>query len=806
MSPAIAGKTGQVFPTQDITDLTVNEEIDCLPENYTPIDPETPHPDNDRTGLNLILVWQGPSPIQSDPQKVRRVYMTLPGAWTTDTRLDPDGATVTIRTRKALNRLIVTSETVSGGIWTKTTNGPGGDAIVGDEVQESRPVPGNPMPEQKIDPDGGVVSIIKTLKESASITPIETLIGGVWSETLKEPVSQLVAHEIVKSRTVPGGTMTISKIEPDGQTATIRRTLKDQTTITTGETLGSGIWTRITKEDPPVFRGFELRSGNLIAWEIVETRAIPGTPIVKTDITKDGDALTETRTLTQASTIATTTSIVGGVWTRTFEELFANSSLVAWKVVQVRTTAHQQPFYSIEIPDLWPADFRAAFPTTTTDTTEIGTAAMPSLAAGDIFRSQQQLDEYTYRLKIVSCATTLPVSLIDKALDGIRAGGSFFDGYVAIVRTLSASNLPIEEDYAIVHSRVRALGGGLYLRETGVIDAFPVLVDEIVDPVTKAKTVRTKTIVPAGTTNPGGFTSMSALDESRTLQETDVIDTASMDNYVRAFPGFTNVDFPPELRLLTGYSETSSGTGSYNETGSYTITGNGSGGVSLHGTAEGSASALSDLGFDVFQPWGVNIPCMNYLFLVPSGTSRADIVTKLKGGNFTDDNGLQDWPRFIPGPLTFVCQGQRASGTLTLSSHSSDTMKLDYLGQQAGNVGSVRVTGSGKSYVVGGVVKIIRVPPTIHGAKTVKKSTGADWVNITQAYSAAGSISDGINPKSDSLAGSVVCSISPTSVVATVGDTVIPVSGNRVCRLVCEPYKDVYIKCHAEVIDMGVLQ
>lgn len=446
-SPEIPGKTSQAFPTQDITDLLVNEEIACHPENYTPLPPETPHPDNARTRLNLILVGQGPSPIQTDPPQVRRVYMTLPGAWTTDTRIDPDGVIVTIKTRKALSRLIVSGETVIVGIWTKTVNGAGGDAVLGDEIQETRPVPGNPIPSQKVDPDGAVVSITKTLKASSTIVSVETLIGGIWSETLKEPVSQLVAYEVVKSRVVPGGPMIISRQEPDGAIATITRTLKDRTTITNGETLNSLIWTRTTQEDPPVFRGFELRSGNLVAWEIVETRAIPGNPITKTDITKDGDVMTETRTLSQASTIATTTSIVAGVWTRTFEELITGSFLVAWKVVQVRNTANAQPFYAIEIPDLVPPKMRELVPDKTTDTIVIGTASPPSLLTGDLFRSQQQLDQYTYRLKIINRDLSgLPVILTGKRVLGDGRQATVTEELALGAQTVTVTARTIEGD------------------------------------------------------------------------------------------------------------------------------------------------------------------------------------------------------------------------------------------------------------------------------------------------------------------------------------------------------------------------
>jgi hypothetical protein len=136
----IPGQTHQNWPTQDITDDEFIEVIDCLPEDYQPLAPETAYYDNTRLGLSLILVAQGPSRIQSDPPKMERVYRSLPGTWVTSTRIDPDGATVTIRTRKQLARLILTTESTVSGIWTRTIRGPGGDAVVADEIEESRVV------------------------------------------------------------------------------------------------------------------------------------------------------------------------------------------------------------------------------------------------------------------------------------------------------------------------------------------------------------------------------------------------------------------------------------------------------------------------------------------------------------------------------------------------------------------------------------------------------------------------------------------------------------------------------------------
>jgi uncharacterized membrane protein YgcG len=171
---------------------------------------------------NAVLVSEEPGQFPTDSEfyaiyfSVVRVYETLPGPWVSDTLIDPDGVTVTIKKRRNLN---------------------------------------------------------------TSITPSESLVSGVWTEVTNTGGDTVVSEETVKSRAIPGNSMTVKKTDPDGIVVSIARTLKAQSAITPSESFNAGVLTKVSQEDPPVFRGFALRSGNLVAWEIVETRALPGNPL-----------------------------------------------------------------------------------------------------------------------------------------------------------------------------------------------------------------------------------------------------------------------------------------------------------------------------------------------------------------------------------------------------------------------------------------------------------------------------------------------------------------------------------------------
>jgi len=143
-------------------------------------------------------------------------------------------------------------------------------------------LPGPWSPDQAIDPDGFVVNINKRLNSNAAIVPGETVDEtGLWTVTEQEGGDAIVGTEVRKSRMIPGNAMTTTKVDEDGVASTVARRLKLSSSIVTHETLIGGVWTKIYAEDPPVFRGFALRCGDLVSWEITEARVIPGNTITE---------------------------------------------------------------------------------------------------------------------------------------------------------------------------------------------------------------------------------------------------------------------------------------------------------------------------------------------------------------------------------------------------------------------------------------------------------------------------------------------------------------------------------------------
>lgn len=421
---------------------------------------------------------------------------------------------------------------------------PDGDPLRNEFVRVIRTyetLPGPFIPSTRIDDDGKVVTVNTRRNIAANIVSAETLIGGTWTHTTKKGADNFVAEESVETRDIPGNAVASSRIDTDGIKVDIYTTLKDTTAITTQEALGGGIWTRTIKKEV----------SDLVAQEIVETRAIPGNDILETQINQNGDITSITRTLVQASTLATTNVIVGGVWTRTYEVPLSGSKLVATKTVEVRNTQNDLPFFSIEIPNLIPEKFRPYIPTETDETTEIGTASLPTLGQYEFFRSERQLDDYTFRRTVTKLsALTLPVVLSNQETSEQYGGGDFFD--ILVLEALGAN--PLDEGLTVVKSTITDLGIGLQIRESvGLhpsVPAWPILYGTHIDTKYLIEVSLQKQTVAAGTTGgvlpDGTIVEVNPHDKWRSIQISSKLNPDTLPEDTQWFSG-QNHAFPPEL-------------------------------------------------------------------------------------------------------------------------------------------------------------------------------------------------------------------------------------------------------------------
>lgn len=480
-------------------------------------------------------------PLRNEYVLVTRVYETLPGPFIASTKIDEDGKVVTVNTRRNIAANITSAETLIAGQWCKTTK-KGDDNFVGEESVECRAIPGNAIPYTKIDDDGKVVSGTRTLKDQSVIVSAETLTGGVWTHTFKEKVGDLVSWEVTESRAIPGNPVPSSRLGEDGVKIDVVTTLKDTTAITTTEALSGGVWTKTTKKEV----------SDLVAQEIVESRAIPGNGILETQIDKNGDITSITRTLVEASTLATTNVILAGVWTKTYEVPLDGSKLVATKTVEVRDTQNELDSLSIEIPDLLPVEFRPQLPIIELEGTFIGDAVLPTLIPGELFSKQTQLDAYTYRsTRRGRIGISLPQVITNKETTSQFGGGD-----INVILTLDLfNNLSLDEGLTyLVPSEIKKLDSelnGLAVKTSKQLNAaaWPPLDSTHVDEKYGLVVPIQKQVVAAGAiggVSGGVYTEVRSIDKWKSLTIASRLDAESLPENVQWFSSI-RYSFPPEL-------------------------------------------------------------------------------------------------------------------------------------------------------------------------------------------------------------------------------------------------------------------
>lgn len=384
----------------------------------------------------------------------------IPGNLMETTRIDNDGVVIHVGTTLFESSLITDSETLLAGIWTKTTQ----DAVselVGKKIVESRTIPGNPIPSSRVDPDSIPVSIITTYKDKTLVVTSETLILQVWTKTKEEHctsdmgVSDLVVDEVVESRAIPGNPMVDIKVDKDGDPKAIVKTLKDTTTIVIGEVLSGGVTWIITEKEAV---------SDLVAYEVVTSRDIPGRGITSYKIDGDEEIVSTVEGLNATTSVTPSSTESGGFITDI--EADAVTDLIVNQIVRQRKWL-DKAFYSISIENLIPREFMAFIPTFVESHILAGTASMPTLGLGHFEHSQKQLTKNLYEDRLTSLGPiSLPITHQNKELTELYGGG-----VLNVNVTLDVTGVQtIDQGYLVTSSTLTVLGNGMDLKESKQLD------------------------------------------------------------------------------------------------------------------------------------------------------------------------------------------------------------------------------------------------------------------------------------------------------------------------------------------------
>lgn len=424
-----SGENSISYPIPNPEDLVVIELVDARPQHYQPIEIDTPHSENSRTGLNLRLTWQGPS--SSDPTKMVRVY--------TGPRTNQDVYNYALE---------YSAESNAGPIFVRSYL----------ERRDSYA----PLP--KAQPLTGVTTI--RLVNGGTGYPANTTVqidgtgtGATAKAVVVDGVIQLV--RITSEGTGYAEDPDVTFIGVGGTGGVATASIQPATAYLVKEEVR-----KITEEVPEMNRGWnEAMLGGLFVRVIRTYETLPG-PWIPDSRWDDnlGPIHIEKRAVLKTTPQQEATS------SPTDKRIFQSrdgSSVVSMEIFESWGDAPYDHKFSVSIPDRIPPEFRDLLPTRVIEQTEVGLAEEPVLGAGELESTSAEVNKF-WRHQTVTGRdlTLLPITRHDFDLDEIQAGGSGFGGVFDNARTLAEGTLDVEEGFLITKSSVIDLGNNLKLRET----------------------------------------------------------------------------------------------------------------------------------------------------------------------------------------------------------------------------------------------------------------------------------------------------------------------------------------------------
>jgi hypothetical protein len=460
---------------QPATALLVSEEAQQFPD------------DSEFKGLYLNVV---------------RVYETLPGPYIPFTHYDQNLGPIQGRRRAVLNTGQVTT---LGATSKKTYEGRDGSSIVSWEIEENwsdgTGSAGNPaypiQTSTDFEKDGIKKVTTRQLTPVGDIVTSETLSGDTLTREYEEAYADnpALAFQVIETITVddvdlldlPSFTTSIPNLIPEIFRAQIPTHVESHIIegTATETALSTGEFEHSERQLTPLYK--EVRSTVLD-----DIGALPITITGQKETNQNKQVVTVSMKLCVDSTTPTVPTALIDV---DFKKL---GNGLAIEITKTIPSVFAATAATVEIPDLIPPEFRAAFPLTTTEASSAGTAANPpSLSTGDIRKTEAQIDAFVKRVTTASRGTiSFPATLTLHETTTEFGGGD-----LKILVTINNSPLTIDEGLLVVSSEAKPLGGGLYLRVTKSLNdtAWPIIASDLFDEEMRVQYPREEQVVDAGT-------------------------------------------------------------------------------------------------------------------------------------------------------------------------------------------------------------------------------------------------------------------------------------------------------------------
>jgi hypothetical protein len=459
--------------------------------------------------------------------------------------------------------------------------------------------------------------------------------------------------------------------------------------------------------------------------------------------------------------------------------------------------------FSVEKPLVTPERFRATLPTVVTEEIVEGTAELPTLTAGQISISENQINPDVKSVRTISRSS--PDGNV--TLNGTR---TYVEQTLANTEeTYSESLLEAEEGLLIVQSQVTNLGDGNYTRETVRVNQWPELIGSEWDDNIKGQ-VKKKQQFVAPPSGPDFFlqdTSFLPVSKDRYLRVTEEAPHEVLDGYFTSYSSTVDLNLPNVLRSIEVIWDRDTADGGYisnwtGESDSENVSFSGA----ERGEATGTASASPELVINIEQPWGSDCPINIHTFFIKpqintfidgqytSGSFvTSDMVVKKLMTNkpyLGSVTSMRKWPTFKPLAHRIITTGKRAAVSAQCNGSFSYAKSEDSFHSDA-------TTGSGFGISIDTTIGVNNIPPTLHG--TITLSDGSDE-SVVARSSCAVSLPYGGSSSSSASSPEGFATIRPRTLDATYPPD-IPRSGYYLLKYQSEPYKWGWHRVIASVID-----
>jgi hypothetical protein len=221
-----------------------------------------------------------------------------------------------------------------------------------------------------------------------------------------------------------------------------------------------------------------------------------------------------------------------------------------WVTKKVEAPTFDKAGYQTEIQDLLPPEFKAQVPTKTEKHTVDGTAAMPTLASGELSRGEEQEKVGVKNTTVVSrSVTSTPV------LGGMKVDPQWNGARMLQTQKIVAKGTLVTQTFGMTNVAIKAIDGSNSLQEVWEVDSggFPSVAPiERYNPDIRVKEFVTQSIVPLEGTYTLGSTDLE-LDEGYIDSKHKVRRVTTLSSFPPTFESYTTerITFPGILYYLS---------------------------------------------------------------------------------------------------------------------------------------------------------------------------------------------------------------------------------------------------------------